>query len=71
MPLYEYVCPSCGQRFEEIRKMDERKSAPCPKCGVAAEKALSTFSAVMGSCCSSGSGGGSGSCCSGGSCGCG
>lgn len=34
MPLFEYACRSCASGFEEIRKFDERLSAPtCPKCG--------------------------------------
>ncbi len=34
MPLYEYVCRSCAERFERMRKMEERLSAPeCPACG--------------------------------------
>lgn len=34
MPLYEYACRSCAKSFEEIRKYEERLSAPaCPKCG--------------------------------------
>jgi len=34
MPLYEYVCRSCAGRFERMRRMDERLSAPaCPTCG--------------------------------------
>jgi len=82
MPIYEYNCPSCGRRFEEIRRMEDREGAPCPDCGAASKMALSRFSAVTGSCRSSGGdcGSESGSCCSGlarrssceggGSCGC-
>ncbi len=34
MPLYEYVCRSCASRFERMRRMEERLSAPeCPTCG--------------------------------------
>ncbi len=34
MPLYEYVCRSCAGRFERMRRMEERLSAPeCPTCG--------------------------------------
>lgn len=73
MPLYEYICPACGHRFEQIRTMAERHTAPCPQCGSRSEMKLSAFAAVTGSCCSSedASGSGTGSCCSGGSCGCG
>lgn len=73
MPVYEYHCPNCGQRFEELKRMEDRGSAVCPKCGGQADKALSRFAAVIGSCCASDGdcGSSSGSCCSGGSCGCG
>ncbi len=73
MPIYEYHCQNCGHRFEELKRMEDRGTAVCPKCGGAAAKALSSFAAVIGSCCSSGGGfdSGSGSCCSGGSCSCG
>ena len=32
MPLYEYQCDKCGERFDSIRTMDARKVAPCPHC---------------------------------------
>jgi putative FmdB family regulatory protein len=34
MPLFEYACRTCSQRFEQIRKFAERLDAPpCPACG--------------------------------------
>src|SRR5687767_12667170 len=43
MPLYEYQCEDCGERFERIRKfsdppLDER----CPKCGGPIKKLISS-----------------------------
>ena len=33
MPIYEYACRGCGRRFEEMRRTEERLSAPvCPAC---------------------------------------
>jgi len=32
MPLYEYQCDACGQRFEVIQKFSETTDA-CRKCG--------------------------------------
>lgn len=33
MPLYEYLCGSCGARFERIRKFSDPPLAECPSCG--------------------------------------
>ena len=54
MPLYEYYCRRCEQRFELLRpvaRMDD--PAPCPKWHDGGERMLSTFAAF-----SQGSGGG-------------
>jgi putative FmdB family regulatory protein len=33
MPLYEYQCESCGQRFEVIQKFSDPPADMCKKCG--------------------------------------
>ena len=72
MPIYEYVCDECNERFEKIL-INKQAEISCPKC--ASKKAtiqLSVFAtAGNGSSSPSGgfSGGGGGSCCGGG-CGC-
>ena len=33
MPIYEYLCDSCGFRFEQSQKMNENPLEKCPKCG--------------------------------------
>ena len=33
MPLYEYMCGSCGHRFERIQKFSDPPVSDCPKCG--------------------------------------
>lgn len=45
MPLYEYRCPECGSRFEEIRSLRQAdEEAECPACGsTAARRQLSSF----------------------------
>ncbi|MFC1999301.1 zinc ribbon domain-containing protein [Chloroflexota bacterium] len=44
MPLYEYVCPRCGNRFELIRSSSRSgEEAVCPHCSNTAERVLSTF----------------------------
>jgi putative FmdB family regulatory protein len=47
MPLFEYACRACGERFEAlVRRADADRSA-CPKCGSKkTERQLSTFSAA-------------------------
>ncbi len=32
MPIYEYYCPECNKRFEEL-VMDREKMVNCPVCG--------------------------------------
>ncbi len=33
MPIYEYGCKKCGNKFELIRRLPKRDDpAPCPKC---------------------------------------
>ncbi|MBI4337316.1 MAG: zinc ribbon domain-containing protein [Chloroflexi bacterium] len=70
MPLYEYACVACRNRFEKLRpaaQMDD--AASCPDCGARGQRVLSVFAAL-----SSGAGGepvpvGGGGCCGGGGCG--
>jgi putative FmdB family regulatory protein len=33
MPLYEFECPDCEHRFEELSKFETREEMCCPKCG--------------------------------------
>lgn len=33
MPLYEYQCDACGQRFEVIQKFSDAPPEACAKCG--------------------------------------
>jgi DNA-directed RNA polymerase subunit RPC12/RpoP len=30
MPMYDFECPACGHRFEDIAKLDE--NVTCPSC---------------------------------------
>lgn len=44
MPVYEYVCASCGSAFDRLRKYAEREhAADCPRCG---ETSLPVLSAA-------------------------
>jgi putative FmdB family regulatory protein len=42
MPLYEYVCSSCGHRFERIQKFSDPPVTTCPDCGGPVEKQISS-----------------------------
>jgi putative FmdB family regulatory protein len=42
MPLYEYLCQSCGHRFERIQKFSDPHVTECPTCGGAVEKLMSS-----------------------------
>jgi putative FmdB family regulatory protein len=73
MPIYEYQCDDCGERYERI-VMSQRQAITCPKCASARNTVqLSVFAAPGNG--SKSSGGTSpepltgGSCCGGG-CGC-
>ncbi|MDE2900664.1 MAG: zinc ribbon domain-containing protein [Chloroflexota bacterium] len=74
MPLYEYHCEPCNDRFEVLRPMSKGNDpATCPTCGGAGRRVLSVFAAVTAG--GSGEGpmpiaGGGGACCGGGGCGC-
>jgi putative FmdB family regulatory protein len=42
MPLYEYQCEACGNRFEKIVKFSDPPLETCPECGGAIQKLLSS-----------------------------
>ena len=42
MPLYEYQCDACGNRFEKIVKFSDPPIDTCPACGGAVQKLLSS-----------------------------
>lgn len=42
MPLYEYQCDACGQRFERIQKFSDPPVAACPACGAPVRKLISS-----------------------------
>ena len=43
VPIYEFECAECGERFEELSPAGT-ETATCPACGTAgAERRLSTF----------------------------
>ena len=44
MPVYEYRCDACRERFEEYLSTSTKPAPPCPKCGSATvSRLVSTF----------------------------
>lgn len=44
MPVYEYQCLACGEKFDLLRGIRERdQKAACPKCGSKASKRVSSI----------------------------
>jgi putative FmdB family regulatory protein len=49
MPIYEYVCPDCGLRFELLRSATRMNDlAPCPSGHKGGRRVLSAFATVTG-----------------------
>jgi len=40
MPTYEYLCKTCGHRFETWQKMSDEPLTVCPNCGAAIHRVL-------------------------------
>ena len=63
MPLFEYTCRDCGERFEELRSArDEVPGPACPACGSAKVASLLSAFATGGAGTSREGGGGASSC---------
>ena len=47
MPMFEYVCEKCGNRFEKLQKSGAQEESSCPQCGCAeVKKQLSSFASA-------------------------
>ena len=40
MPTYEYKCPKCGKRFEELQSIKAEPIKKCPKCGARPQRLI-------------------------------
>jgi putative FmdB family regulatory protein len=47
MPLYEYECDACGQRFEVIQKFSDPPADVCRKCGKGPVRRLISSPAIQ------------------------
>jgi putative FmdB family regulatory protein len=46
MPIYEYVCPHCNAKFEQMRPLSQSgQDAECPKCHKPSRRKISSFAA--------------------------
>lgn len=44
MPIYEYNCPKCKAKFEQLRPISRAgEDADCPKCKARSARAISKF----------------------------
>lgn len=49
MPIYEYYCAACDQRFEKLRPMSAAgQPQACPTCAAPAEAAVSRLARITG-----------------------
>lgn len=47
MPAYEYLCQSCGNRFERRQKMSDPSIASCPQCGGQVKRLISAGAGLI------------------------
>lgn len=50
MPIYEYRCEACGLSFDRLERLGGAGAAPCPRCGVPAERLVSRVAGRPGDC---------------------
>ena len=49
MPIYEYKCQRCSNKFEKIRRVKDRDNKiACPQCGSEAHRVLSPVNFTFG-----------------------
>lgn len=44
MPLYDYACPNCKEKFELLQPVTAPTTATCPKCYTIAHRQVSSCS---------------------------
>jgi len=47
MPIYEYQCKKCKEKFEVIQKISEPPLEKCEKCGGKLKKIMSNTSFIL------------------------
>lgn len=46
MPIYEYACESCGERFDKLMSLND-PAPPCPSCGASEVRKLVTSASFV------------------------
>ena len=47
MPTYDYLCESCGYKFEKFQKMNDDPLKECPKCGKVVKRLIGTGMGII------------------------
>ena len=47
MPTYEYLCESCGYKFEKFQKMADGPLKECPECGKVVKRLIGTGMGII------------------------
>ncbi len=47
MPAYDYLCQTCGNRFEQRQKMTESAVEACPACGGSVRRLITGGAGVI------------------------
>lgn len=47
MPTYEYLCPSCGNEFEEFQSMTEAPIETCPRCSRRVQRLMGAGAGIV------------------------
>ena len=47
MPIYEYVCDSCGYGFERIQSFSDDPLSECPRCGAEVRRVISPVGIIF------------------------
>ena len=56
MPIYEYRCPTCGEKFEKLVRFGSTDGVVCPRCSSEApQRMISVFAQSSGGAVSTGS----------------
>jgi len=47
VPIYEYLCDTCGHQFERQQKMADAPVKKCPECGEAVRRLIGAVAGIV------------------------